>query len=116
MIILHAGAVEGGLFLWGESPAEGAAPVRRRGRQPKQPPATPSPYDAGALHLAEALAAVLPNFPIRPGDVQDGILWLPTVAGRPVPSSPLIAEPPEAGVEATLAPWKVATLPLPRPQ
>src|SRR5262249_7093883 len=116
MIILHAGVLDGGLFVWGETPAEAGAPVRRRGRKPKQPQAAPSPYDAGALPLGEALADVLPTRPVQPGDWQDGVLWLPTVGGRPVPSSPLIADPPEAGTEAALAPWKITALPLPRPQ
>src|SRR5262245_37771626 len=111
MIILHAAVLDGDLYLWGETPRGDAAPGRRRGRQPRQPQATPSPYDAGARVLAETLTAVLPGLPVRPGEGQDCTLWLPTVAGRPAPSSPLIADPPGDDAPATLAPWKVTALP-----
>jgi SNF2 family DNA or RNA helicase len=39
-------------------------------------------------------------------------VWLPTAAGRPVASHPLIAEPPAPGTDATLAAWSIPAVPL----
>src|SRR5260370_1211374 len=36
--------------------------------------------------------------------------WLPTVGGRPLASSSLVAEPPENGVKTELAPWTVSVV------
>jgi SNF2 family DNA or RNA helicase len=104
MIILHGGGADGQFLLWGETPA--AAPAARRGRKPKAAPAGPFPYDPGAARLAEALPDATASLP-NDGPV---FLWLPTAGGRPVPSSPLIAEVDSA--EAALAPWSVTALPL----
>ena len=45
--------------------------------------------------------------------VEQLILWLPTVGGTPVASSPLIAEQPELEADAVILPWMVSALPLP---
>jgi SNF2 family DNA or RNA helicase len=110
MLILHASADGERLLLWGETPAaDGKAPVSR-GRKTASPLPQSFPYDAGAERLTDALAEVTPVAK-RLGKDETVIAWLPTVKGRPVPSSPLIAEPPEAG-ETTLAPWNVTALEL----
>jgi hypothetical protein len=46
------------------------------------------------------------SFPDRPA-AESWVAWLPTIRGQPLPSSPLIAEPPEPGPEPELAPWTV---------
>ncbi|HZY89952.1 MAG TPA: DEAD/DEAH box helicase, partial [Gemmataceae bacterium] len=104
MIILHGAVADGHFLLWGETPAE--APAARRGRKPKAPTAGPFPYDPGAARLA----AALPEAPAGLPDDGPVVLWLPTAQGKPVPSSPLIAE--VDGTDAALAPWAVTTLPL----
>src|SRR5262249_27930583 len=101
MIVVHGSADEGQLLLWGETPA---AVEARRGRKPKG--ARPLPYDAGAESLSAALADALPNV-LRGADREQVFLWLPTLKDQPVPSSPLIGEPPAAKTKPSLAPWGV---------
>jgi SNF2 family DNA or RNA helicase len=112
MIVLHAGLVGRQFFLWGEK-ATGApaAPVRRRGRKPRQPDVQPLPFAAGGADLTASLQEALPAL----GRLADGsdqqVLWLPTASGCPIASTPLVAEPP-AAADAVLAPWTVAVVPL----
>jgi hypothetical protein len=47
-----------------------------------------------------------------PRTAEQGVLWLPTVAGQPVVSNAIVAEVPEATSEARMAPWVVKVLPL----
>jgi SNF2 family DNA or RNA helicase len=112
MIVLHAGVEDGQLVLWGEAPAE-ALPSRRRGRKARAgtgPVAHPSPFDPGADRLVAALNEAVPTFSATPKEVGGAVAWLPSAGGRPLASSPLIADPPEPGVQAELAPWTVAAL------
>ncbi len=102
MILLHAGYRNNRLWLWGEH--RGAAPVVRRGR-PRRNAGMLSPFDAGM-----ALGNALITLGMTPGTAESVTIWLPTVAGAPCPSSPLIAEPPTG--DATLAPWQVTAMPL----
>ena len=44
------------------------------------------------------------------------VAWLPTAAGAPAASSPLIAPPPETGAAVSLAPWTVTVLRLALPE
>jgi SNF2 family DNA or RNA helicase len=114
MLILHAAIENNQLLLWGETPADAAAPGgKRRGRKAAtagSAGASQSPFDAGADRLTEALQEVLPAFAAGKGAVAPTVAWLPTVDGRPVASSPLIADPPEAAARPVLAPWKVTAL------
>ncbi len=112
MIILHAGLEDGQLLLWGESPAPALSPTAPRGRKPKVPRPRPFPFDPGADALAAAVADTLPGTPRRSLRAEERFLWLPTVTDRPVPSSALVAELPEPGATAALAPWSAAVLPL----
>ena len=109
-LFLH-GAFDGDRFLlWGEVPPQRAHPVRKpRGRKPKIPPPPSSPFDPGTETLREALAAVGGGI----GDTvaAKAVLWLPSAAKRPLPSSPLIEEP-SATDAATVAPWTVTVLAL----
>jgi SNF2 family DNA or RNA helicase len=117
MIILHAGTYEGSFRLWGEKPVEAApASAPRRGRKPKAPKLRSLPFDAGAEGLTAALQEALPELARRCGKAESTVAWLPTVRESPLPSSPLIAEPPAAEEEPVLAPWSVTALPLPAEQ
>jgi SNF2 family DNA or RNA helicase len=110
MIILHAGLEDGRLLLWGESPSATRSPAAPRRRKPKVPRPRPFPFDPGADQLAAAIADTLPDTGEPALGVEQRFLWLPTVKDRPVPSSVLVAEPPEPGVTAALAPWSTAVL------
>src|SRR5262249_47722624 len=105
-IILHA-SLDGDRFLvWGEAPAE--AVVTGRGRRPRVVKPRPTPLDPGPDRLPAALAETLPAVPpLEPGQAP---AWLPTGAGRPVPSSPLLGEGPEPDTDVSLAAWHVTAL------
>ncbi len=105
MIILHAGRVGKQFFLWGESPAEKEIPVVRRGRKPKNQVAKPYPFDSGFDNLSSVLE-LLPIGTER-RETENINVWMPTIGGSPVPSSPLVAEIPTLKAELTLAPWTV---------
>ena len=91
MIILHVGVLDGDLLLWGETPADSTRKARRN--TPTKRPAS-SPFDAGAPGLIAALGEVVDGLTINAKDLKKVVVWLPTSEGRPVASSPLIAEPP----------------------
>ncbi|MEN6548608.1 MAG: DEAD/DEAH box helicase, partial [Armatimonadia bacterium] len=112
-IILHAGYLAGELVLWGEKPVEpGGVVLARRGRQPRVPKPLPSPYDAGASAVSEALqeAAGLKLGPAQAG--VPTVVWLPTVAGKPAANEALIADRPDPEAPVSLAPWVVSGLAL----
>lgn len=126
MIILHAAFLEDRLFVWGETPAcrDGAPQRSSSSKGPKH-----LPFGA----MPEALAAALRDggIPVavtrevrsrqggvtrlrdRPSQFQVLAAWLPAIAGNPLASSPLIAEPPERSDGSALAPWSVHAVLLP---
>ena len=106
------GLEDGQLLLWGESPPPALTPTAPRGRKPKVPRPRPFPFDPGADPLTAAVADTLPPATRRSLRAEERFLWLPTVTDRPVPSSALVAELPEPGATAALAPWSAAVLPL----
>src|SRR5262245_19413469 len=112
MIILHAGADNGQLWLWAEVPAD--LPATRPGRKPKDASPAPYPFDAGPLRLAGAFIEALPGRPIPGGGDKPPLLWLPTTKGRPIPSSGLIADVPPVE-PITFAPFTVTAFPLSLP-
>jgi hypothetical protein len=116
MIIFHAGVRDDDFLLWGEVPAEAEAlPVKRRGRKPTAARRVSTlPFDAGAERLRAALAEALAMLPPDPKAAGTAVAWLPTIQGRPLASSALNAEMPEASGEAAeLAAWRVSALALP---
>jgi SNF2 family DNA or RNA helicase len=113
MIILHLSAGADGFLLWGERPAQEApAAAPRRSRKARSPLPAASPFDPGSDGLAAALQDVAPSFARRCAKAPAAVLWLPTAQERPIASSALIAEPPEASAEVTLAPWSTTAVPL----
>src|SRR5436190_22543396 len=112
ILVLHAAIRDRLLILWGEVPFEPVdVPVpRHRGRARKgfdvPPPARcGAPLDLLRDALRRAGIDVS-------GEGRTLIGWLPTAAGRPVPSSPLIGEALE-GDPTTIAPWSIDTIELP---
>src|SRR5262245_33829487 len=114
MIVLHVSLSQGRMLLWGETPVEGEAkkPAGRSGRQPKTPRPQPLPFAAPGEELASVLHSVLHDGKPAKTKGEPVFLWLPTVQGMPVASSPLIAPPPEPGGAAQLAPWQLEALSL----
>jgi SNF2 family DNA or RNA helicase len=108
MFILHAGFLDSQLTIWGETSAVPA----RRARKAKGPRAPLSPFDPGSERLAEALSLALPQQEREDLAPETLTLWLPTVAGQPLASHPLIAAPPETDTPPELAPWSVTAVPL----
>lgn len=114
MIILHASIRDGHFLLWGETPVElEAVPAKRRGRKTVTAQRASSlPYMAGAEALLAALTEAAFTLPVDQASAEKMIVWLPTIDGRPLASSHLIAELPEASGQAQLAPWRVTALTL----
>src|SRR5262245_6732832 len=115
MIILHAGFFDHQLWLWGEAPAGTAtesSAMRGRKTPPKAQKRERLPFDAGSDGLLAALSEVVSGLKMGKDDVGTATIWLPTVEGQPVASSPLIAEPPSSNGKAVIAPWGVAAIPL----
>ena len=107
MIILHAGAHEGNIVIWGEESRDDRAGDAswwtgvRLGRARKHPLA------ADSETLGSALDAVLPSdFKTAGGYMATA--WLPTRGSYPVPSSDIIAETPPSQAGTKMAAWQVA--------
>jgi len=113
MIVIHAAIGETGLYLWGEKPSEKqTAPRRRPGRKPETPAAGMLPYDAGLEVLGGVLSEagiLLEQTEFEPLNM---FIWLPSAGNMPISSSPLIAEPLDAGQKADVSPWVVTVVPL----
>jgi len=113
MIVLNGAAFDRLLFLWGESPAgECQPPVVKRGRKSKACQSTPYPFDAGGDSLRHSLQETSVGFNLSARKVQRLMAWLPTKGDKPVPSSPLIAEPTASRTKLRLSPWRISGYPL----
>ena len=101
MLVLHAAFHDGCLHLWGEStpPAAGTA-------------AGAYPYRTEVAQLRDALAQADLTLLAGKAAVGERTLWLPTQGDAPLPSSPLVAEPPKSRKAPTLVAWTVPTLAL----
>ena len=112
MIILHAGVYREQLMLWGEVPLEEKSFARPRGKKAAAQRLAPWPYDAGKTRLLAALGEVFNGLTITPSEIATTSIWLPTVDGQALASSPLIAEPLATKATPVLAAWAITTLPL----
>ncbi len=110
MIILHGCVVSEQFHLWGETPPAKPESKPAKSRQVKEPRLKPWPFAAPADQLSSAL----PNrSPARPAvHAQQVVVWLPIASGRPIPSSPLIADWPDGPEQPKLVPWTVPALTL----
>jgi len=108
MIVLHSAPLAREFVLWGEA----AATVGRHvpGRRSRSPASPSLPFGAGKEALAAAIAEVLPGVRIDERTCETRIVWVPSVEGQPVASSPLIAAPPETGGAVALQPWSVVVV------
>ncbi len=117
MIVLHASHTDDQLLLWGETPAPSSPDSSTWRRQKRRGNAAAFfPYGADAIALSAALVHTASGVVAHADGQETRFVWLPTVAGQPLASSPLIAEPPESDAHATLAPWRVTPLWLAPPE
>ncbi|MFO8060879.1 MAG: DEAD/DEAH box helicase [Bacillota bacterium] len=101
MIILHAAVDSKDRFLlWGETRRESPAGEGMR----------PLPSGAGSRDLEEALRDA--GLDLHPAP-QEIVMWMPETAGRLVPSSRLVADPPTPSDDPAISPWDVQALYLP---
>ncbi len=103
MLVLHAAIAGDSLAIWGEVPFE--APAERRKGRPRKKPEIPPPPQCGASFSMLEEAMERGGITIA-GERRTLIAFLPTVDGRPLPSSPLIGEV-DDGSAATLQPWSI---------
>ena len=108
MIVLHLARLARESFLWGEAAAmtSGHAPGRR---SPSPEPPT-LPFGAKKETLASAVAEIAPGFRADAKVPDTRVVWLPSVRGQPLASTPIIAETPEPSAPISLAPWRVVVL------
>lgn len=108
MIILHAGAREGDIVIWGEESRDeraGAVPWWEDVGRPSRTRNHPLGADSGVL--ASTLEAVLPSDFKTAGECT-ATVWLPTKGSYPVPSGEMIADLPPSKAKPKMASWKVA--------
>jgi len=105
MLVLHGVLLSNALALWGEVPfvAE-EEPPRRRGRARKGFEVPPPPHCGATIEtLREVLAAAATEVH---GEERTLIGWLPSAAGRPAPSSPLLGDA-VAAEDTRIEPWSI---------
>jgi hypothetical protein len=112
MVVLHGAWLDSQWLLWAEAtPAAGRADgLSARDDQPPW-----SPYDAGPAGLRAALADIHADIaPERFEQAGVRTAWLPTVAGRPLPSRAFLlgVTITKSGTRITTSPWRVTALPL----
>jgi superfamily II DNA or RNA helicase len=110
MILLHAALIAERLFVWGEAPPAPDPPAPRPRRPARHRLPEPNPYDAGSAHLQSALREAGLDFGRGSPTTERLVAWLPTGAGAPFPSSPLVAEVAVDPGRARVAPWRVTGL------
>lgn len=108
MLVLQAGFDEGRLILWGEtSPEFRRAPLRERKgvSGPK-----PSPFAADGEMLVDAAS----RFASEGAHLSyaSRYLFLPTIQGKPLPSTTLVDDAPPPDGPAELVAWRTAAVPL----
>jgi hypothetical protein len=113
VIVIHAAVFAGQPVIWGEAPPgtrEGASSEKQTKGQKDELPHYP--FDAGLERLTEALRESSLDFRDARKRERRLLAWLPTQAGRPLPSSPLIADPQKSKAKIRIAPWALSTYPL----
>ena len=118
MIILHAGFLANHLCLWGEQPIQTGLPIGPKSTRKTKGPETPQPlpFDPGPSGLMSDLVEAGLKPASLKAKTESIIIWLPTLEGKPIPSSPLIAElsdREEQVKKAVIQPWTITGLPLP---
>ncbi|MDB5035139.1 MAG: rapA 2 [Chlorobi bacterium] len=113
MILLHVGLANGLLYLWSES-SNPTAPHSRHGQGRSDRHAGPDryPYDGGTKGLRAACAAMRLPESIAERQPEEIIVHLPSIAGTPIASSPIIADPPLSRARPSIRPFAITALEL----
>ena len=108
MLLLHAGLVAGRFVVWGETQAVSTKGVAGRSARSKRPTASvASPWNASSEQLLAALESVSAEPRSQALHSEILLVWLPTIKGSPLPSSPILAPPPDGEGACVMAPWQV---------
>ena len=99
MIILHAAIHADQFLLWGETPQTSMGGNTE----------SSLPFGATPEHLEDALREASLDLT---GTSRPMTIWIPTAGEDPIPSSPLIAEPPGSQGDSPPSPWEVQALAL----
>ncbi|HRD66095.1 MAG TPA: DEAD/DEAH box helicase [Candidatus Competibacter sp.] len=110
MLVLHAAFHKSCLHLWGESTPQEEEPTKSR--QETTETTETYLYRTGIPALRDSLAQTGFSLQTDGQATREQTIWLPTQGGVPLPSSPLVAEPPKSRKPPTLAPWKIPALAL----
>ncbi len=116
LMVLHGSALDDALLLWGEIPPDEQSrltPQHRHTSRAIHPVELPT--GAQALMVASVLAGAVPDLAANTLPHEQALAWLPSAQGFPLPSSPLIAERPEAPAKVALFPWRLEVLRLDAP-
>lgn len=105
MWVLHAAFYENSLHLWGESALVEEVPK-------SHDLVKASPYRTAVAALQDCLTKAEFTFPVNRHTVGEHWFWLPSQGDAPLPSSLLVAEPPQSRKAPVLAPWLLPTLTL----
>lgn len=107
MIILHSGFYANNLFLWGEKPPEIDFRLRKRKKEPKTVRAKPYPFSADLEEIKTALKESGIDIKLERRFETALNIYLPTMEGIPIASSPIIYESDETDGAVVLKPWIV---------
>ena len=107
MLVLHAAFHQGCLHLWGES-----SPPEEEPTTSQQKATETYPYRTTISVLLDSLVQADLSLQANGQAAGERTIWLPAQGGVPLPSSPLVAEPPKSRKPPTLTPWKLPTLAL----
>lgn len=109
MVVLHIGAIEDQLFLWGEfSLNEEEQGTTIAPSSTEKHPDLPRQASVEELRSALTEAGLSPDV----GEAVQLTIWLPSIEGVPVPSSSLIAEIPQKQAKPELVAWRIPAFPL----
>ena len=123
MLVLHAARIAHDLWLWAEAPLEApaeSAAATHDGPRPGGIPPVPEPasgdpppflpFDAGPERLTRGLDEAAGGFRPHRDRFRERVGWFPVRGRRPVPSTPLVAEPPGGPGRMRLRPFRVTAL------
>ncbi len=115
MIVLHAGWFENILWLWGEQSTDQEDSKSTKKAITKSKTVNKYPFDAGIKQIIETLKASSYPGKVVKKNYKTLFVHLPTKGNQPIPSSPLISDPPTTRHKTKILPWQIEAFPLDPP-